>query len=735
VPFVTNIFLKPRRDVRAVNRFAIYFAIALFSFSLVTLPSLAWSQDPDANAAPESAPTASESTSEADSSETKTEAKPPEDANTWAAPEELPMPRQRPKALEESGISSNVKKGGPTEDFTVPLLFPPEENGIKLTDPQIKWELTDGLKINIGGLKIDGSKIGARWTQVSRDSIPTGLQAKGRGGQPVQIFSFSWPQVMTKGGRLTIENEKEEVKWLNKIGDNVSTKWRDFVRRNSSKEWAQHANSTWGAFDANPNSYRFLKMGDTFRMCMSQTNSDSEQLKICSGQFKVSMSGTDIKFVPVAVTDAATVSIEGKPIGARGIVNFPSANDIDIKVSFANGAFVRIVSHPIALKMLDVVWSKDQHDILVTGRGRVPLGSPKLIRNPKTNFWSDVGLLAKRDPVWQIALPREAPTVRVLGAFNLPFTLLLKFPKLPKESERVYIREGASGGTYSSRPTYSGYSPSGVEVSSEEESATSETANHFTWLFSAPNLGGENKSRIRLVDTQDENRAWIARHTVFRAYPYEFSARLTGFGTTTFQPVFAGELAGQVWFESLGVTQNDLISRQRWGISYRYFRVLLPFNEGPGVNVTTLSVGNIDLRYSLKRGIWNRDEVYGFIGSGETVTINTTSSSGSSLLGGVGMFWARPMPDVFSSVFNLIPYFRYSKYVDTDFIYYPISLQSGVSLGPTFTLNFHGKVFWFPRVYGEAGFGFKQFKFQNSGQNQQASFTGGYATVGLGMIF
>jgi hypothetical protein len=77
----------------------------------------------------------------------------------------------------------------------------------------------------------------------------------------------------------------------------------------------------------------------------------------------------------------------------------------------------------------------------------------------------------------------------------------------------------------------------------------------------------------------------------------------------------------------------------------------------------------------------------------------------------------------------------YPKYVDMEFIMYPMSMTSTVKAGSTFNLNFHGKVFWTPRFYGEAGFGMKRFAYTDSSQGLDVTLTTLYGTAGLGLIF
>ena len=106
---------------------------------------------------------------------------------------------------------------------------------------------------------------------------------------------------------------------------------------------------------------------------------------------------------------------------------------------------------------------------------------------------------------------------------------------------------------------------------------------------------------------------------------------------------------------------------------------------------------------------------------------------------GLGLFWARPMPRIFDSILNVVPFLRYPKFVDMDFVYFlPSSiadLDSQVTADNNWALNFHGKILWTPQLFAELGTGVKQYGFIDFNARQQVSVTLAYLTVGLGYSF
>lgn len=143
-----------------------------------------------------------------------------------------------------------------------------------------------------------------------------------------------------------------------------------------------------------------------------------------------------------------------------------------------------------------------------------------------------------------------------------------------------------------------------------------------------------------------------------------------------------------------------------------------------------LLLTTLNLNYRLTPGVWERDETLGVIFGLQTIQFNSVRSG----LLGLGVLWTRSMPKVFDQLYNLVPFMRYPKWVDMDFIVYPVSTDSaGNSNSIAYSLDFHGKVLWKKDFYGEAGFGYKGFQvFQNGLKGEFATF---YGIAGLGLNF
>lgn len=139
----------------------------------------------------------------------------------------------------------------------------------------------------------------------------------------------------------------------------------------------------------------------------------------------------------------------------------------------------------------------------------------------------------------------------------------------------------------------------------------------------------------------------------------------------------------------------------------------------------------LDLRYLLTPGLWERNETVGLLLGFESGQYGRYSAGKV----GVGIFWARSMPKVFDELLNEVVFMRYPKWVDMEIVNYVMSPSSDVILDNDFVINFHGKILWTDKFFGEAGFGFKRYSFLTGPEKDVFQMQTFYGTVGLGLNF
>lgn len=659
------------------------------------------------------------------------------------------LPPEKPTALpteaKEADESAKEVKAIPQpvgpqnfEDYNRPLLFAPEDNKVQITSPQVRWDLTGGSQINLGGLLFSSAGIKMVVDQNDRDGVPSRYLNEGSGPKVTNI-SFAWPSFMVRTGELTIESLQGKIVWTKDINEDLREEWTQiFTRDPDDLRIKTHGKSTWGILDIDLVKYPFMANGSKFRFCFSKSVSEAENIRICSNPYMVSITGDLVRLLAGTDKSKASVFIGKEEIGPNARVNFPPGKKISIRVQFANGSFVQLTSKPLEVKFLDVVESKDGKSIVLTGRGAKPIGKVEDVEVPPNHFWSATGQL--KEIVWRINVARELPLLRVFGAWNVPFTYLIRYDALPHENDRVYIHKRTGSGTYVDGAWIRTYAPRAASISSKEKRVLKKGGNLYRWDFAAKKKGEANDSRLIIKEPGAAGKTWIAHYELFRGKSYEFSARLTGILDPTFKTAISGEIAAAKWFERIAGIESYGFSERRWGITARYFQALSGYSalapDDP--EPYPFSTLNTELRYNLIPGIWNRDELFGLIAGYEAIELANLKGT----YYGAGVYWARTMPKIFDDLFNILPFLRYPKYVDMDFVFYGIpadaSTQQSVAVNPTqafnFNLNFHGKVFWRSGWYGEAGFGFRQL---GVGDTVLGTFSGKtfYGTAGLGLVF
>lgn len=662
-----------------------------------------------------------------------------ESAQTEEAQPSAPAPEtpqgevKRPRAATHDWEPTGI------DDYQIPLRFDPKDNNLSIHNPQLKYMMSNPNTIDLGGMVITADSIAMRLSQIPRDKAPVRFEDSARKEKLFTTLSFKWPVDLASSGTITIETPKRRVLWKKEFGESDMKKWKESLEYATDEMKKGHEKSTVGIIDINPKDFRFLYAKNArFRMCFSKALETGEKLRACSPPYQALSKGERvvIRPLPMKIKSNAGVFVGKRKLESAGLINFAGGRIIELQIIFGNFASINIGSQPKDPKLLDVVESEDGAEIILTGSGSKPLGGrPKIVSEPITHFWAPTGY--EQDLIWQVALPRQSPTIRVPGSFNVPFTLYFSGDKAPKETDRVFVRQTRSSGTYIQAPKVYGYIPSDGMVSSEEYSARKVAPKYFEWSFAAPNKGEKNRARL-LIQHRADQRPWVAHYEMFRSYPFEVSTRLTGILVSDFTFIILGEASANAWFETLAGIDHPYISNQRWGLGTKYHKSLTSIQSSEDKRIEDYSVINVDLRYNLLPGVWHRDEIVGLsLGFQQSTMVGPRLGNHTVQYLGLGAYWARTMPKIFNELFNLFPFMEYPKYVDMDFTLYPTSLTSDYSPGITFNLNFHGRVFWTERLYGEAGFGIRQtgFTFKTRGREGSVSLSAAYGTMGLGYRF
>jgi hypothetical protein len=384
--------------------------------------------------------------------------------------------------------------------------------------------------------------------------------------------------------------------------------------------------------------------------------------------------------------------------------------------------------------IIDMVYNEKAQQIEIVGFGNPPVGDVEIVRRDSKSFWEILNFMPTIGDLrnfWRMKVPKEKPYLYLRGEAGFPFRQEIYFKDLPKSSDRAYLLPTTKTATFRKETLVKGVrADPKIKVGSRQKEAHSTGPNTFEWTFLAPKSGDYNHANL-LLKTPDREKPWRAYYELFRGYPGEVSARFTGVVGTDLSVMILGEAYTQYWFEDIFGWDHNWLADRRWGVAAKYFQSLASFNTSADSQEVDFSVTNLDIKYRLNSGVWGRDPTVGLISGYQNVTF---VGYNVQMFGG-GVFWARSMPKIFDSIFNLLPFMRYPKWVDMEALWYPTSLSSDQTINATFALNFHGKVQWSKQWFGEAGFGLKNFNWTDNVKERQLAFGLAYSTIGLGYQF
>jgi hypothetical protein len=232
----------------------------------------------------------------------------------------------------------------------------------------------------------------------------------------------------------------------------------------------------------------------------------------------------------------------------------------------------------------------------------------------------------------------------------------------------------------------------------------------FDWEFLSSKKLEDNSGDV--IFTRDTGERHVGSYEIYRGLPFEASANFsTGITDATTVPVF-GALRGTGWLEQVLGSESSLWSVHRWGSRIEALTTVIDAQNQFGHSVSYLSV-NIDIRYALKQGLWNHDEMHGPLISYQS--LNFVAASGAMI--GLGYFWNNSLPKVIDQVLNEVRWLRYPKVFELEADYYRLAGSSSTALGLDFNLLANLKMFIRPTVFAQLGLGYRYYDFINQSSN------------------
>lgn len=403
------------------------------------------------------------------------------------------------------------------------------------------------------------------------------------------------------------------------------------------------------------------------------------------------------------------VTVNDRVERPKGIIVVGLESDtLSFKANLAKGFVMEITTKPILFEIFDTMRTPEKI-LIIRARGATPY-------EENVKFFEDGS--------WETKVKNFR--LYVSGAGEIPFYQeLFVNQQLPSQEERIKTHSRSHFTTYANNTMLYGYVPKTATISSVNGSANKYESEFFTWNVDRLEKGKVSKPNIGI---SYGNRNYEGVAEVYRGYQLEVGARLSGVAVVQNQQLLLlSDFVLNYWSETFFGSKNYWLGHQRWGIKLKYLRGMTKVDL-----LDRFASAHADIAYRLTPGIWERDATFGVLLGVQSATVNDDSVP---MIGG-GAFWARSMPSFIDRIFNLVPWFRYPKWVDMEFLYYFMTTDSRYQLGSNFLYNFHGKMLITPRFYLEGGGTVRQINYAivDSGQTPlNAAFVQG--TFGIGYNF
>lgn len=745
-----------------MRRFTIEIPIILKVLILVLALS-AWAEEPMATESANPVTKVEDAMPQLPPSQVGTAPLPPEVESDEPAVFQLETAAPKAKALEVMKVEEQptVLMEHDKPDY-IPLFFDPQRNGVIYSHQEIEYDLTNPLILRIGPLAVTAAGVVMRMSRETGQffEFDFGLDMQKRFAN-MYMISFQWPLELIPDGNVELFNDKGKVLWRRSFSADQANDWRKFVSEeleestnesngNSSDTKSQlpkkkvkvgaerlkstgHDQSSFGLFGKEIFEIPVWNIVEPFRFCITK-DAPEGRIALCSKRYRFMRKGGRYWVVSENRSVISRVKVNDKEVTLKGSAVFiDDKTPIKFAALMGNGTYFEFVSYPKKITVVDMVLNEESNQIELIGFGPPPMGPIERISRHGKDYWDFLNFMPTIGDFrqfWKATFPAQGGNLYLRGYGGAPFKQPFVFERLPRRRTRPRIHIRSPHSTYAETVKLRGETSDPVQVSSSQSSARNLKPAEFEWQFLAKTRGQMNQSEILVKDGKYTFKAF---HEIYKGFPRELSARVTGVVTSDLQLVLLGEAAGQWWFERLFGWDNPTYSLQRWGVNAKFFQSLAAVGgNSEGQSLIKLQVATVDLKYRLTPGIWGRDPALGIMVDAQQVVIEDFNAQ----MLGLGAFWARSMPRFVDGIFNIIPFMRYPKWVDVEGIIYLLPVDSAKTrLGVNAAMNFHGKVLWSERIFGEAGFGLKMFQFDDFVQEKQVGLAIAYGTLGLGYNF
>ncbi len=488
--------------------------------------------------------------------------------------------------------------------------------------------------------------------------------------------------------------------------------------------------------DSSQSFIEVLKEG--FQLCLSQKYKKS-LVDACSSYFIYS----DGKFVEkLSGKNIGSVIFNGKkhPKNAQIILS-DEKKGLSLEIKFKSGFRITIQDEIRRLTMDNLLIDpKEQRIGVVDGGGQIrptrltTRGQIFSFMKEQNYFINDYKGQKNWSDKFEEAEMEFAPYE--IGASLQLFGLVL--PKIPPAFE-FSLNEKSPIATYSPFVYLKGRKGPTEQLAAKEKGELLVNTNEidFIWKFKTEKKAEVNRNYLSLQHKGDN---YFFSNRIFRAHKTSVSASAALSTSPTLDIVPGYNFTFDHWFEEIWNTSS--LSYQRWGIKGNIYETVKGFkpSENYPESISVLPI-NLDLLYRFSPGV---KPVQSSFGAGlrymRFKLFRSISSDIESELLGVGTFWHTAPQKIVDDIFNVVPFFRYPKWMELSFFYYPLII-GGETAGFSFSWQARGQMYFAKNWFLDASFNVNNIAFKRTkleGVTVGADSFGigtAHGTIGVGYLF
>ena len=599
------------------------------------------------------------------------------------------------------------------------LEFDSKKNNAQLFGPYIKYN-TLKPPYSLGRYTFSKNDITLEFRGVS---IPSGDEASSDELQEEKSSLYViWPKFLLEYGT---------VRFFNSTGEEILEEDFDSDEASSDDKYVH--------YKINENDKSFMsKLSQPFSICLKQELKDTS-VEACSDYIRLS----NRKPIPVKTSkedQKSSATLNGASVPKNAQINIPeSQHTLDLLLEFKSGFKIHIIDKVRRLKIENIAIDPVTKQLgIIGGEGSVSTTSLtfkdrffKFIK--EKNYYRNQFELSQQWPQnIEDAEMEFAPYPQ--GASAQHYGLILD--QIPPPF-KFKINDDSPIATYRSVVELHGtkHPKEKLTAKTKNELFINKDEKSFIWKFPTPEKGRMSQNYLAL---KHKDQYYYFSRRIFRSHRGSISASAALSTSVTLDFVPGYNISADFWPESVWGKQSW--AYQRWGFGFNIYETAQPFK--PKKDFTedvSINPIHFDIMYRLTPGIRPVEQSFGInLRYLRYQLFRSRSQNLTPRFIGVGGFWHLGPQKIVDDVFNIVPFFRYPKWMELSAYYYPLVFGS-FEAGFSWSYHAKGRLYFSKDWYFEASINVMDinFKFVTDNPFDQIAprISTIHGTLGFGWMF